>query len=411
MHPTQRIITDTNKSPLIQVLTLMFLVISLLSCSVRIGTKIRIIKTLRVDDMLTVVATVLAIGQSIATFIECDNGLGKPADRLGSSEIDTFFKSQYVANTMFISSLFCCKLSCTVGLRMMSRESQKWIVVSCEAIVGGWGVTAILLNIFQCELPTPWIHTNDKKCIDRTAFWTYYSVTNIITDIAIIVIICGSVLKIQTSWSKKILAMSVFGSRFLVTPAIAVQIYHSNKAFASTDFTFAIWKAVIALQVVQCLSIVTVCIPSFRPFFDSLESGQIRIDDLRRQGKSGSSSYPSKRPQDSGYKSSQNIPPGSRSRSTRSIEEATTTESQLGTVYELSDLSKSIARGALKTAMEQQGRTWEGQSRTSHSSEMTPIQQTYKVEVQSMPLSKIEEKFSFPAEGDAGLWLPHREIL
>jgi hypothetical protein len=58
MHPTQRIITDTNKSPLIQVLTLMFLVISLLSCSVRIGTKIRIIKTLRVDDMLTVVATV-----------------------------------------------------------------------------------------------------------------------------------------------------------------------------------------------------------------------------------------------------------------------------------------------------------------------------------------------------------------
>lgn len=58
MHPTQRIITDTNKSPLIQVLTLMFLVISLLSCFVRIGTKIRIIKTLRVDDMLTVVATV-----------------------------------------------------------------------------------------------------------------------------------------------------------------------------------------------------------------------------------------------------------------------------------------------------------------------------------------------------------------
>jgi hypothetical protein len=319
---------------------------------------------------------------------------------------------------------------------MMSRENQKWIVVSCETIVGGWGVTALFLNFFQCELPTPWIYTSDKKCIDRTAFWTYYSATNIITDIAIIVIICGSVLKIQTSWPKKILAMSVFGSRFLyvlfpqlrwinlacvqkntltktesVTPAIAVQIYHSNKAFASTDFTFAIWKAVIALQVVQCLSIVTVCIPSFRPFFDSLESGQIRIDDLRRQGKSGSSSYPSKRPQDVGYKSSQNIPQGSVSQPTRSIEEATMTESQLSTVYELTDLSKSIARGALKTTMEQQGRTWEGQSRTSHSSEITPIQQTYKVEVQSIPLSKIEEKFSFPAEGDAGLWLPHREIL
>jgi hypothetical protein len=61
--------------------------------------------------------------------------------------------------------------------------------------------------------------------------------------------------------------------------------------------------------------------------------------------------------------------------------------------------------------MKQQGRTWEGQSRTSHSSEITPIQQTYKVEVQSMPFSKIEENFSFPAEGDAALWPSHRETL
>ncbi|EXL65375.1 hypothetical protein FOPG_18395 [Fusarium oxysporum f. sp. conglutinans race 2 54008] len=77
--------------------------------------------------------------------------------------------------------------------------------------------------------------------------------------------------------------MSVFGSRILVIPAIAVQIYHSNKAFASTDVTFANWEAAIALQLVQCLSIVTICIPSFRPLLNSLESGQIRIDDLRRR--------------------------------------------------------------------------------------------------------------------------------
>ncbi|KAH7191458.1 hypothetical protein BKA60DRAFT_584934 [Fusarium oxysporum] len=34
MHPTQKIFTDTNKSPLIQVSGLIFLVIFLLSCSV-----------------------------------------------------------------------------------------------------------------------------------------------------------------------------------------------------------------------------------------------------------------------------------------------------------------------------------------------------------------------------------------
>ncbi|KAH7189848.1 hypothetical protein BKA60DRAFT_611857 [Fusarium oxysporum] len=284
MHPTQKVITDTNKSPLIQVLTLMFLVIFLLSCCVRIGTKICVIKTLRVDDILTIATTAFAIGQSIATFIACDNGLGKPASRMQSSEIAIFSKSHYVANTMFIASAFCCKLSCTAGLRMISRESQKWIVLGFEAIVGGWGASALIVNLFQCELPTPWIYTDDRECIDRTAFWTCYSIINITTDIGIIILFCENVLKIQIPWSKKILAMSVFGSRILVTPVIAVQIYYSNKAFASTDFTFANWKAAIALQLVQCLSIVTICIPSFRPLMNSLESGQIRIDDLRRRG-------------------------------------------------------------------------------------------------------------------------------
>jgi hypothetical protein len=70
MHPTQNVVTDTNKSPLIQVLTLMFLVIFLLSCSVRIGTKICVIKTLRVDDILTIAATVCR--DLIARFMKRD---------------------------------------------------------------------------------------------------------------------------------------------------------------------------------------------------------------------------------------------------------------------------------------------------------------------------------------------------
>lgn len=58
MSSTQRVITDSNKSPLVQVLTMMFLVVAILSCFVRMGTKIHMIKALRVDDILTIVATV-----------------------------------------------------------------------------------------------------------------------------------------------------------------------------------------------------------------------------------------------------------------------------------------------------------------------------------------------------------------
>jgi hypothetical protein len=65
------------------------------------------------------------------------------------------------------------------------------------------------------------------------------------------------------------------------------------------------------------------------------------------------------------------------------------TESQLSTVYEMTDLSKSIACGAVKTTMDHQG--WGGQSRMSHSSEIILIQQTCQLGVQSMQESALEQ--------------------
>lgn len=168
-----------------------------------------------------------------------------------------------------------------------------------------------------------------------------------------------------------------------VTPAIAVQIYYSNGAFASTDFTFSIWRAVITIELVQCLAIVTVCIPSLKPFLDGLESGQIRVDDLRRQGKSSSNGYPTNRPGYAGYKSAKSSGLGSRSRPFESVDGPATTDSQLSNVHEMVDFSKLRAQGAAKTTTGE-GATWDGQSRTSHSSQTILIHQTWQVEVQSM---------------------------
>lgn len=53
------------------------------------------------------------------------------------------------------------------------------------------------------------------------------------------------------------------------------------------DPTFDAWPVVLANQVVQNLGIVTACIPYLKPFFESLGSGMIRTDDLRRRGVNG----------------------------------------------------------------------------------------------------------------------------
>ncbi|KAI5458829.1 hypothetical protein BGZ63DRAFT_52695 [Mariannaea sp. PMI_226] len=387
MAYSQRIITDTNKAPLIQVLTLMFLVIAILACFVRSGTKIHMIKRLRLDDTLAVLATVFAIGQSITVFAACESGLGKPFDKLSTSKIDTFFKTQYAANAMFIASVLCAKFSGTIGLRMMSRNSHKWIILTCEVVIGLWGFSALFVNFFQCQLPTPWDYSDRHRCINRSAFWTYYSAANIATDIAIVAIMVENARKIHTSWSKKILVISVFGSRIFVVPAAVVQIIYSNRAFASDDFTFSSWEAAITVQLVQCLAIFTVCVPNLKPFLDSLESGQTRVDDLRRQGKSSSNGYATYKPGHSGYRSAQNSAMASRARPAEAVDEIATSASHRnmrGDVHELVDMSNSRTAQGTTVTTEAKKESWDGQSHISHTSQTILIHQTWQVDVQSV---------------------------
>ena len=44
------------------------------------------------------------------------------------------------------------------------------------------------------------------------------------------------------------------------------------------------WTVRICTQIIQCLSIVSACFLYLKPFLDSVESGFIRNDDLRRRG-------------------------------------------------------------------------------------------------------------------------------
>lgn len=61
------------------------------------------------------------------------------------------------------------------------------------------------------------------------------------------------------------------------------------------DPAFDLWPASISTQAVQCLSIITTCIPYLKPFLTSLESGLYRADDLRRRGVSDIHEYSNSR--------------------------------------------------------------------------------------------------------------------
>ena len=65
-----------------------------------------------------------------------------------------------------------------------------------------------------------------------------------------------------------------------------------NRTPDPTDPILDTWPATICTQIIQCLSISSACVLYLKPLLDSVESGFIRSDDMRRRGsdyKSGGS--------------------------------------------------------------------------------------------------------------------------
>jgi hypothetical protein len=46
---------------------------------------------------------------------------------------------------------------------MINRESRRWIVFGCEAVVGGWGVNVLIITIHNPPFDSPTLSSSKKK--------------------------------------------------------------------------------------------------------------------------------------------------------------------------------------------------------------------------------------------------------
>ena len=75
-------------------------------------------------------------------------------------------------------------------------------------------------------------------------------------------------------------------SRVLAAAASQLALFHQeiHNSATNKDLTLGYWRSALCNQVMQCLAIVTICLPYTRIFMESFESGLVRVDDGRRRG-------------------------------------------------------------------------------------------------------------------------------
>ena len=81
-------------------------------------------------------------------------------------------------------------------------------------LVGLWAFSSVFVFAFKCGLPNTWDFI-DGKCIDLVAFWTFFDVLNILTDLALVAIPFWILSALQMRRRRKIIVLVCFSSRLL----------------------------------------------------------------------------------------------------------------------------------------------------------------------------------------------------
>ncbi|KAF4626959.1 hypothetical protein G7Y89_g11197 [Cudoniella acicularis] len=127
----------------------------------------------------------------------------------------------------------------------------------------------------------------------KFAFWTVFFIIEILLNTALMVIPVIIMWGLRVRRMQKVALACCFGFRIFVVGALIAQAFYYSKASKSSDFIFHAWKPTIAGEVVLCLAYVAPCVPYLRPFLESLDSGMLRNEPIRRMGHStgGSQGY------------------------------------------------------------------------------------------------------------------------
>ncbi|KAL8686760.1 MAG: hypothetical protein Q9218_006885 [Villophora microphyllina] len=287
--------SSQNHGPLVSVLAWFLIIVSFLSILARVGTRYAVVRELRTDDAIIIVALVgyseqsqavpfaevnvqiLSVAHTATTSIQAANGLGKHDKDVPKHALEPFQKSIYAGGFLYISVIALIKLSICLHLDNLTPvRLHRNFIRGLGAFVCLWSIASILAVAFQCHPPAPWQFIRNK-CINITGFWAAYDVINVVTDAALIIMPWKILSKLQVEARKKAIIIGCFAARIFVVAATIVQIYFLlNRTSGAYDLTYNPWIVVLLAEIVLTISLVTACIPYLKPFMEALETGMMR---------------------------------------------------------------------------------------------------------------------------------------
>ncbi|KAF2028186.1 hypothetical protein EK21DRAFT_114102 [Setomelanomma holmii] len=272
--------------------------LSIVIVSLRIYTRVFIVRNLGKDDCAMLFALLLTISYLIAIFVLKDNGLGfsgkllKPSQMLNQVQITLSIEIVYyfLINAIKISILFFyLRIAAAKRLEILSKGTIYFLATFCGICV--------ICCLTQCiPLHKMWDFTGlvAGKCINTTVLFYTTSSLNIAIDIWILVLPIPTLLKVQHPKREKaalvgIFSLGAFSCIASIVRLHSIKIYTESKDPFFDSVPINLWSMVEVNVGIYCASI-----PSLKALFSSSQrqrsrSGAYHYHSRERSGKTGTS--------------------------------------------------------------------------------------------------------------------------
>lgn len=240
------------------------------------------------DDWWAWIALTLFTLYIIAYSFNAHYGLGRHSILI--TNLKGFIISDILSALSYNTTIFAIKISFLFFYRRIFPQRWfKYALLATGIIVGSYTLAYNLVAIFQCvPIKASWDTTIHGTCVDLGTEYFVAGITNVLTDITILILPMPLVWQLQTSKTRRWLVIGTFmlgGCACIISIIRLVYV----REFKGTD---ASWNNVptAELSTVELgIGILSACMPAYRPLYNYFFHGKATVNSSghRSKGNSG----------------------------------------------------------------------------------------------------------------------------
>lgn len=258
------------QGPQLLIVGIILLILSTAVVVLRIWVRLFMKNTAGWDDWLMVLAVAFIICSTVTANLGTTYGWGHHIWDVKLEWSKPTLMTSWFNQLLLVIIMTLVKLSILISyLRFFTQPISRRLTWAMIALIVSWGLAYMIALFLACRpLKIYWetFQYNPPNCIDQNASTFSFSITNLVTDLMVLVLPMRVLWMLQLPIRERLILIALMNIGLLACVASAIRVYYAYRTLNITyDFTWEGYEIWLWILVEVNLAVMCASIPTLRP--------------------------------------------------------------------------------------------------------------------------------------------------